>query len=192
MSGIADGDTIHLRSLGTVRLIGVDTPEVYGAAECYGREASRFTKHTLTLGMPVKYRLGVEQRDRYGRALAYVWLPDGRMFNGLLALRGYAVPLTIQPNSDYAELFVAAARKARRAQEGLWSPRTCAGDADLPAADEGHPPAKRPPPPGDRDCSDFHTQAGAQRYFDSKGGRPGNNVDNLDANGDGRVCESLP
>lgn len=45
---------------------------------------------------------------------------------------------------------------------------------------------------GDRDCSDFSSQAAAQHYFDSQGGGPNNNVDNLDADGDGRVCETNP
>jgi endonuclease YncB( thermonuclease family) len=44
----------------------------------------------------------------------------------------------------------------------------------------------------DKDCSNFATQAQAQAYFDSKGGSPTNNVDNLDGDGDMVACESLP
>lgn len=129
---VTDGDTVVLSGIGRVRLIGMDTPEVFGRAECYGREASRFVKRLLRRGSRVGYRLGVDPRDRYGRALAYVWLPDRRMLNGLLVEEGYAVPLTIAPNVDFADLFVAAARRARRAGLGLWSSRTCAGDDDRP------------------------------------------------------------
>jgi endonuclease YncB( thermonuclease family) len=120
-----DGDTLWLSGIGKVRLIGVDTPEVYGRVECYGHAASRFAERLLPPGTPVHYRLGTDPRDRYGRALAYVWLPDGRMFNMLLAERGYATPMTIPPNVDYADRFVAAARRAREAARGLWS--ACAG-----------------------------------------------------------------
>lgn len=120
-----DGDTLWLSGIGKVRLIGVDTPEVYGGVECFGREASAFVERVLPLGASVRYRLGVEQRDRYGRALAYVWLPDGRFLNLLLVRRGYAQPLTVPPNVEYAGTFVAAARRARGAGLGLWSPRTC-------------------------------------------------------------------
>jgi micrococcal nuclease len=42
------------------------------------------------------------------------------MFNELLAERGYATPLTIPPNVDYAQRFVAAAKRAREADRGLW------------------------------------------------------------------------
>jgi micrococcal nuclease len=122
-----DGDTLRLSGIGRVRLIGVDTPEVYGRVECYGHEASAFTARVLPPGTRVRYRLGPEPRDRYGRALAYVWLSDGRFFNQMLVDQGYASVLTIPPDVDYAGRFRAAERRARRAERGLWSPRTCAG-----------------------------------------------------------------
>ncbi|WP_372736382.1 excalibur calcium-binding domain-containing protein [Nocardioides sp.] len=44
----------------------------------------------------------------------------------------------------------------------------------------------------DKNCSDFNSQAAAQQYFESNGGGPNNNVDGLDADGDGEACESNP
>jgi micrococcal nuclease len=123
---VVDGDTVVLTGIGKVRLIGIDTPEVYGRQECFGREASAFAKRELPPGTEVSYRLGVESRDRYGRTLAYVWLGDGRMVNELLARRGYAQPLTIPPNVDYAARFRAAAARARRQGLGLWGQPGCA------------------------------------------------------------------
>ena len=120
-----DGDTLWLSGIGKVRLIGVDTPEVYGRVECYGREASAFVKRLLPLGSRVRYSLGVERRDRYGRALAYVYTGDGRLLNLLLVRRGYAQPLTIPPNDRLAARFVAAARRARARRVGLWAPGAC-------------------------------------------------------------------
>jgi micrococcal nuclease len=121
-----DGDTLWLSGIGKVRLIGVDTPEVYGAVECYGREASAFVERALPLGSEVRYQLGVDDHDRYGRALAYVWLRDGRFLNRLLAARGYAQPLTVPPNVEYEDVFVRAARRAREAGRGLWGRGGCA------------------------------------------------------------------
>jgi micrococcal nuclease len=125
---VTDGDTIWLSGIGKTRLIGIDTPEVYFHTECFGRAASAFTERVLRPGTHVYYRLGVDPTDRYGRALAYVWLRDGRMFNALLAEQGYATPMTIPPNVDYADKFVAAARRARAAGRGLWSAKTCNGE----------------------------------------------------------------
>ena len=123
---VSDGDTVHLSGLGRVRLIGVDTPEVYGRQECFGAQASAFVKRLLPEGTRVRYRLGVERRDRYGRALAYVWLRDGRFLNALLVRRGYAQPLTIPPNVDFAERFRDLAAAARRAGRGRWGRAGCA------------------------------------------------------------------
>jgi micrococcal nuclease len=122
-----DGDTLWLSGIGKVRLIGIDTPEVYREAECYGRRASAFVERTVPLGSEVRYRLGVDERDRYGRALAYVWLRDGRFLNRLLLARGYAQPLTVPPNVEYAESFARVARRAREAGRGLWGRPGCAG-----------------------------------------------------------------
>jgi len=108
-----------------VRLIGVDTPEVYGGVECYGRQASAFVERLLPLGSRVRYGLGVEERDRYGRALAYVYLDDGRFLNLMLVRRGFAQPLTVPPNVEFAGRFAAAARRARARGRGLWARSAC-------------------------------------------------------------------
>jgi micrococcal nuclease len=121
-----DGDTFWLSGIGKVRLIGVDTPEVYGDAECYGHQASAFVERTVPLGTAVTYRLGAEERDRYGRALAYVYLDDGRLLNLMLVRRGYAQVLTVPPNVEFAQRFRLAARRARAAGRGLWGKAGCA------------------------------------------------------------------
>jgi micrococcal nuclease len=123
---VTDGDTVWLTGIGKVRLIGIDTPEVYGQVECYGPQASAFAKRLLPPGRRVTYELGPEERDRYGRALAYVWLRDGRFLNRLLVARGYAQPMTVPPNVEYEDVFVKAAARAREAGRGLWGRVGCA------------------------------------------------------------------
>ena len=93
------------------------------------REASAFVERIVPLGTAVSYRLGIEERDRYGRALAYLYLDDGRLLNLLLLKRGYAQVLTIPPNVDFAPRFRMAARRARAAGRGLWGAAGCAGKA---------------------------------------------------------------
>jgi len=111
---VVDGDTVMLRSRGKSRLIGVDTPEVFGSRECFGEEASEFAKRTLRPGLRVNVQRDAEQRDRYGRSLIYLTLADGRSFNELLVSEGFAVPLTIAPNvrhaGDFASLPAAPVR----------------------------------------------------------------------------------
>ena len=125
---VVDGDTVVLRSAGKSRLIGVDTPEVFGRPGCFGQEASEFAKRTLQPGMPVRVERDAEPRDRYGRSLIYLTLPDGRSFNELLVDEGFAVPLAIPPNTRYAERFRELSKRARGVKAGLWSPSTCGDD----------------------------------------------------------------
>ncbi|HEY6780776.1 MAG TPA: thermonuclease family protein [Thermoleophilaceae bacterium] len=122
---VVDGDTLRLAGVGRVRLIGIDTPEVEGHVEPCGEAASAFVARLLAPGTRVRYRVGVEQRDRYGRLLAYVRLPDGRSLQRLLLERGYARPLTIPPNVERAAAFAAAAQEARAARRGIWASRPC-------------------------------------------------------------------
>lgn len=126
---VVDGDTVRVRVRGReepVRLIGVDTPESVkpgSPVECFGKAAAAFTRRALA-GRRVRLVRDVEERDRYGRLLAYVRrVPDGWFHNRELVRRGYAVPLTIPPNVRHAETFRRDARAAREAGRGLW--RTC-------------------------------------------------------------------
>ena len=116
---VVDGDTVELAGRGKARLIGVDTPEVYGGRECFGREASDFTKREVD-GRPVRFTVGREARDRYGRLLVYVWKADGQSLNARLVAGGYARTLTIPPNDRYAGRFARLARDARSRDAGLW------------------------------------------------------------------------
>jgi|LSQX01.1.fsa_nt_gb micrococcal nuclease len=121
---VVDGDTVEVNIQGTkekVRLIGVDTPETVHPTigeEPYGIEASDFTKEKLT-DQTVELEFDVEERDRYGRLLAYVWL-DGEMFNEVLLSDGYAQIATYPPNVRYVERFQTAQQEAREAERGLW------------------------------------------------------------------------
>ena len=124
---VVDGDTIHVIVGGRrekVRYIGVDTPETKHPTkglQCYGTAAAAFNER-LVGGERVRLERDVEERDRYGRLLAYVYRQrDGLFVNAELARRGYAQPLTIPPDVRHAERFVALAREARTGGHGLWA-----------------------------------------------------------------------
>jgi micrococcal nuclease len=123
---VVDGDTIHVR-LGarseTVRYIGVDTPESVRPGtpvQCFAKAASAANER-LVAGRRVRIEVGEEERDRYGRLLAYVRrASDGAFVNAALVRDGYARTLTIAPNDRYAQRFAALQREAQRAGRGLW------------------------------------------------------------------------
>jgi micrococcal nuclease len=124
---VVDGDTIHVLVGGRrekVRYIGVDTPETKHptkGVQCFGRAASAFNER-LVAHERVRLVRDVEERDRYGRLLAYVYrLRDGLFVNAELARLGYARTLTIAPDVRHAAHFSALAREARAEGRGLWS-----------------------------------------------------------------------
>jgi micrococcal nuclease len=127
---VVDGDTIRVvvdAREQYVRLLGIDTPETHRpgvAIECGGPQASRYLEALLPAGTPV----GLEDRaDRYGRLLAYVRLPGGRLAEEAQVSAGWATVYVFRgrPVSLDGELrrAMAAARAARR---GVWG--ACGGD----------------------------------------------------------------
>lgn len=115
---VIDGDTIELASGEHVRYIGIDTPEMR-PVEAWA-EAATEANRKLVEGKTVRVVPGVQERDRYGRLLAYVWVDDV-FVNEELVRQGYARVATYPPNVRYQERFLAAEREARRARRGLWS-----------------------------------------------------------------------
>ena len=125
VSSVIDGDTIKLADGRSVRLIGLDTPELNlpdGPIEYYGLQAKEFTKQKL-LGETIYLEYGEERFDEYDRTLAYVYLDDGTMFNADLLEQGYAHLLTIAPNTRYLDSFKEFLITARRSKQGLWQER---------------------------------------------------------------------
>jgi apolipoprotein N-acyltransferase len=130
-----DGDTVELENGEKVRLIGIDTPEAWYGPKLerdarrtkrdhrtimkMGKRAADFTKKLVT-GKKVRLEFDVEKRDRYGRLLAYLYLPDGKMLNSELLSEGYAQVYTFQPNVKYLDKFLELQKEARDNERGFW------------------------------------------------------------------------
>lgn len=125
VSRVTDGDTVRIKpdidGEDRLRFIGVDTPETdpERGPEPYGEEARRFTRRSLE-GEWVTLEFDVKKKDDYGRLLAYVYLPDGTMFNETLLEEGYAQVATFPPNTRYLDRFEEAQEEAREARRGIW------------------------------------------------------------------------
>lgn len=128
---VVDGDTFKVTGYGakleTVRLIGVDTPETVKPGtpkQCYGQQASDYTKHELPRGAAVQLRFDKDapERDHFGRVLAYAWLSagNGPMLNLELVRKGYARAAYYKPHDDYKTLFKQAQTKAQADHRGRW------------------------------------------------------------------------
>jgi micrococcal nuclease len=203
---VVDGDTIEISPpfeghYSTVRLIGVDTPETYSGTQPYGPEASDFTRQYLE-GEEVSLELDVEKVDPYGRLLAYVYLPNGEMFNETLVEEGYAQVATFPPNVKYTDRFIEAQREARAANRGLWGlsaaeqcQQTDRGNG-IGGGCSGSESESSPASPSasagaaqdnNLDCASFETHEEAQRVLEQDSSDP----HYLDGDDDGVACEEL-
>jgi len=124
---VIDGDTIVLwckEKEERVRLLRVNTPESVHPDKKQntpmGVEASDFTKERLT-GKEVMLEFEGEERDRYDRLLAYVFVGDEN-FCITLVKEGFSPYYTAFGLSNkYDNEFRQAEREARDAHLGIWS-----------------------------------------------------------------------
>ncbi len=139
MVRVVDGDTLRVRADAReerVRLVGVDAPErtpgprlqqqarqLGLSPEVLRRSAGAayaFARRHLS-GRRVGLETDVQDRDEFGRLLAYVWV--GRvLFNLEMVREGHAWSYPVPPNLRYAELLAACQREAQEARRGLWGP----------------------------------------------------------------------
>jgi len=150
-----------------VRLIGIDAPEISVNMKAQsdakrmgqdleivimmGREAMEFVKSLYIGSNSIKLVFDVQERDKYGRLLAYAYqgtcfaakkgyasckmLPNKDyhyviledeikqqiFINATIIKAGYASPMTIPPNVKHADLFQELYEEARENKRGLWN-----------------------------------------------------------------------
>ncbi len=119
-SKVIDGDTIELDNGERVRYIGIDTPEFRANQEPdpYAQEAYE-ANYNLVDGKEVYLEFDVQERDRYGRILAYTYVDD-LFVNAWLIENGYAQIMTIPPNVAYKDLLLELQTKTREENRGIW------------------------------------------------------------------------
>jgi endonuclease YncB( thermonuclease family) len=105
-----------------VRLIGIDTPEVYGGRECGGRQASKSMNRLLDRRDRVRLvkDFGQDRRDRYGRLLRYVERRHHDVGKRQIA-RGWAKVYVYGGNPfKRVRKYRRAKRGARNHHRGVW------------------------------------------------------------------------
>lgn len=125
---VIDGDTIRVDcpdgddSTTRVRLWGIDCPETAKpgrAAQPYANEATDLVRR-LCLGREICLRLEPHEiRDKFGRLLAYVDLPDQIMLNEQILLAGLA-RADDRFSHRYMDWFGHLEERARRERVGIW------------------------------------------------------------------------
>jgi endonuclease YncB( thermonuclease family) len=201
---VIDGDTLDLDSGDRIRLVQIDAPESKG--ECYGRKAGKVLRQLLPAGIHVRVvrDMKLDDRDRYGRLLRYVF--TGRKNVNLVLVQQGAASVWFYggDRGKYARPLLSAARKAARTRTGAWG--ACEASLDPTRAFNPHPKANEPPPSppkpvqttggncaegydpclpvtGDLDCPDVQAMGLAPVTV------TGSDPYRLDGDGDGIGCE---
>jgi endonuclease YncB( thermonuclease family) len=115
---VVDGDTIVVAGIGSVRLIGVDTPETVDPrkpVQFFGKEASQFTRR-MAQGKVVRLEFDYQGTDKYQRTLAYVYLPDGTFLNAEIVKQGYGHAYVQYPLSTSISSAATNERDAKRGE----------------------------------------------------------------------------
>lgn len=127
VSFVMDGDSLQCSENKTrVRLLLIDSPE-RGQTEFHD-SARDLLMHLLPRGSTAALEIDVEPQDAYGRTLAYVWLPDGRMANEEMVRAGLALAFPYKGvNVRHLNRIVAAEQRAQQQRTGFWrnGPVTC-------------------------------------------------------------------
>lgn len=125
---VIDGDTVYvLNNKGKeekVRLLLIDTPETSHPdkpAQLFGEEAKEYAKRYLRPGTKAVLEKGVQDTDKYGRTLGYLFV-DGVNFNKHMVEKGYArVAYVYEPNTKYLDEFLEAEKRAKEKKLNIWS-----------------------------------------------------------------------
>jgi micrococcal nuclease len=114
-TSIIDGDTFTLGNGDTVRLIGIDAPELSQP----GGEVSREYLAHLIMGNPITLERGSEDRDNYNRLLRFVYIND-LCINEEMIRQGYAEARYL-PGSPIRDYYLQLEIQAESTKAGLWS-----------------------------------------------------------------------
>ncbi len=121
---VIDGDTLRLATGRSVRLIGINAPELGRggrAGEPYADAARRRLQALIQAnGGRVVLVRGAQGRDRHGRILAYAYGRNGDNLPAQLLREGLGFHTVIAPNARFAQCLAQAEQAARRARLGLW------------------------------------------------------------------------
>ncbi|MCU1759068.1 thermonuclease family protein [Pseudomonas sp. 14P_8.1_Bac3] len=121
---VVDGDTLRLSDGRSVRMIGLNTPELgkQGRTDEPFAVVARKRLEALVAASDGRVGVlpGVESKDKYGRTLAHLYSIDGANLEAQMLAEGLGFQVAVAPNVDLVACQQAAERSARQARLGVW------------------------------------------------------------------------
>ena len=119
LSSCIDGDTARFKSLGRVRFLYIDTPEIVPIEQPLGKEAKDFTCEMLENAQAIYIEYDGEREDQYGRVLGWIWVDD-RLLQEELTKAGYVNRFFEFEQPKYKDRIQRAFQQAKRNRVGLF------------------------------------------------------------------------
>ena len=126
---VLDGDTFETTEGETIRLLGINAPEIEhppDAEECWGSESATWLNEEL-YGQELRLGFDVTCEDAYERTLAYAWVEgpleedtDDVLINELSVREGQSRVYEDFDNVSLADVLYAAEALAQAESVGLW------------------------------------------------------------------------
>ncbi|TPG77465.1 thermonuclease family protein [Pseudomonas arsenicoxydans] len=121
---VVDGDTLRLSDGRSVRMIGLNTPELGKQGRSDEPFAVIARKRLQALVAASDGRVGLlpgkESKDHYGRTLAHLYGANGANLEAQMLAEGLGFQVAVAPNVDLVSCQQAAERSARQAGLGVW------------------------------------------------------------------------
>jgi micrococcal nuclease len=120
---VVDGDTLKLSDQRSVRLIGINSPEINhkgGHSEPFSDRARDLLVKKFDKNKRVSLVYGEEKKDRYGRLLAHLFFENGASVQQLMLSEGLAAWIVVPPNTNYLDCYRQAELASRQAKRGIW------------------------------------------------------------------------
>lgn len=126
-STCVDGDTAKFLMNNKeikVRFLAIDTPESVHPTigiEAYGKESSKFTcdKITNASKIEIEFDPNSDEKDKYGRYLAWIWV-DNYLLQDLLINEGFAEVVYLYGDYKYTDLLKEHQTIAKSKKIGIW------------------------------------------------------------------------
>ena len=116
---VIDGDTVTLDSGETIRLAGINTPEIK-SGQPFAAVAQQYLEQRVH-NRQILVENATDPVDPHDRTLAYLYTLDGESLQLALLEAGLASVIVIAPNDRHLDEYAAAETRARIAGKGIWS-----------------------------------------------------------------------
>lgn len=125
---VIDGDTVvitpPIMGADRIRLVGIQAPKLPLGRKGFKAwplaDEAKATLEALTLNQPIEAFVGDYPRDRYGRLLGHIKLPDGSWVQGQMLETGWARVYSFPDNRALIDEMYRLEQTARATRQGIW------------------------------------------------------------------------